>query len=91
MDNLILDANKLREIATKIRIYCVFQKETIDEYLSKVSNMSSEWSDDETMGKLLEHIYALRNQVIGVMEEIINTYPKYFEERAKVIDSRPTM
>ena len=91
MDILQLDPEALREVARSIKEYCAIQKDLIDGYLSQVSSLSGEWSDDETMGKLIEHISMLSNRVNSLMEQILSVYPSYFEERADYINSRPTI
>lgn len=91
MDILELDYQVLEDTAAIIVGYCNEQKSIMSEYMRKVSSLSSEWTDDQTLGPLLEEICRMKNSVTDVMNEIMATYPKYFREKAEQIRNRPKM
>ena len=90
MSVLDLDPNVLEKTATIIEDYCRRQQSIMDDYLNKTSSLSYEWTDDKTLGTLLEEIKLLRNRVVDVMNEIRNIYPRFFIEKADEIRHRPT-
>ena len=89
MDVLDLDPAVLEATATIIEGYCAKQQSIMDEYLSKTSALSSEWTDDQTLGTLLAEIRRLRDDVTNVMDQIKSAYPGYFRSKAEQIRSRP--
>jgi len=89
MDILDLDPEVLDATASVIEGYCNRQKSIMDEYLSNTSSLSSEWTDDKTLGPLLEEIKTLKNSVVTLMDEIKSKYPAYFRGKAEVIRNRP--
>lgn len=89
MDVLDLDPSVLDATATIVESYCNRQKSVMDDYLSSTSSLSSEWTDDQTLGTLLEEIKRMRNNVITLMDEIMATYPRYFKDKAEQIRNRP--
>ena len=91
MDILDLDPEVLDATASVIEGYCNRQKSIMDDYLSNTSALASEWTDDKTLGPLLEEIKMLKNSVVSLMDEIKTKYPAYFREKAEVIRNRPTM
>lgn len=91
MELLKLDPEVLEATATIIENYCNRQKNIMDAYLSRTSSLSSEWSDDQTFGSLISEITVLKNTVIGIMDEILSTYPRYFRGKADQIRNRPRM
>lgn len=91
MDNLSLDPEVLLSLATIVENYCQHQQEIMNDYVSNVSSLSSEWTDEKTLGTLLEEIRLLKSNVSKVMEEIRTTYPQYFRDRAEMIRNRPQM
>lgn len=90
MDELILDPNSLYAIADVICGYCARQKELLDAYYSQIMTLESEWRDDETFGSIAQEINILKNNAIIALDEINETYPKYFREKAQQILARPT-
>ncbi len=91
MDNLELDPAVLETTATVIEGYCNRQKSIMDDYLSSITSLSSEWQDDETLGPLIEEIRRMKTSVINVMDEIMAIYPNYFRNKAAQIGSRPKL
>ena len=91
MDVLDLDPAVLDSTASIVEGYCSRQKAIMDDYLREAASLSSEWTDDQTLGPLLEEIRRMRNSVTTVMDEISARYPKYFREKAEQIRQRPTM
>ncbi len=89
MDDLSLDPDVLETTASIIEGYCSRQTDIMDSYLSDTTSLSSEWSDDQTLGKLLEEIKILRGNVVNVMNEIRGAYPSFFRKKAEQIRSRP--
>jgi hypothetical protein len=89
MDVFDFDPVVLETTASIVDGYCKKQCEIMDDYMSYMSSLSSEWDDDVTMGKLLEEIRQLQNSVEGVMDEIRSTYPAFFREKAEQIRNRP--
>ncbi len=51
--------------------------------------LESEWRDDETFGSIVEELNSLKTQALDLIEEIYETYPKYFRKRAQQILERP--
>ena len=91
MDNLTLDAESLFAIADVIDGYCAKQRETINVYYAQIMALESEWRDDETFGGIAEEIRTLKNKAVAILDEIYNTYPKYFRKKAQHILERPTL
>ncbi len=91
MDILDLDPAVLETTATIIEGYCGRQKTIMAEYLSCANSLSAEWTDDQTLGPLLEEIRRMRSSVITLMDEISGTYPRYFRDKAEQIRNRPRM
>ena len=91
MDILDLNPEVLESTASIIEGYCDRQKAIMAEYLSNASSLSSEWTDDQTIGPLLEEIRQMQRAVEGVMDDILSTYPGYFRSKAEQIRSRPKM
>lgn len=91
MDNLDLKPEALESAAEIIEGYCSRQKSIMLKYLSETSALSSEWTDDETMGKLIAEIGQLTRSVEDVMDEILSIYPNYFRNKAQAIRSRPKL
>lgn len=89
MDNLDLSPEALDTTAGIIEGYCNKQKSIMQKYLSETSSLSSEWTDDQTLGKLLEEIKQIKSSVESVMEEILSAYPNYFRNKANIIRNRP--
>ena len=91
MTVLDLDPDVLDTTATIVEGYCRKQQEIMESYLRNTASLSYEWTDDKTLGTLLEEIKALRNRVAEVMNTICQIYPPYFKEKAEEIRRRPTM
>ena len=89
MDVFDLDPAVLEATASIVDGYCKRQCDIMDDYMSYISSLSSEWDDDVTMGKLLEEIRQMRHSVERVMDEIRTTYPGYFRKKAEQIRNRP--
>ena len=89
MDILNFDPEVLEGTATIIEGYCVRQKNIMDDYLRQVAALSSEWTDDQTLGTLLEEIVRMKLKVTTLMDEIRTTYPQYFKGKATQIRNRP--
>lgn len=89
MDNLQIDPDVLIATAGIIEGYCARQQEIMNEYLSNVSSLASEWTDEKTLGTLLEEIRVLKSNVTTLMDDIKTTYPAYFRAKAEAINSRP--
>ena len=83
-DELILDDKVLEEIANFIIMYCNNQQVIINDYLQKMNSLSYEWRDDETMGKVLQEVRVLTNNVERIMDLIRFKYPQYFREKAEL-------
>lgn len=90
MDALKLDPQVLEDTAAQITNYCVTQNQVMDDYLSRMSSLQNEWTDDQTIGPLLEEIRLLKSSIINLMNEIHTIYPNYFREKAEQIRRRPT-
>ena len=90
MDALKLDPQVLEDTAAQITNYCVIQNQVMDDYLSRMSSLQNEWTDDQTIGPLLEEIRLLKSSIINLMNEIHTIYPNYFREKAEQIRRRPT-
>ena len=71
MDVLDLDPAVLESTAAIVEGYCNRQKSIMDDYLSSTSSLSSDWTDDQTLGPLLEEIKRMKNNVTTLM--IIDT------------------
>lgn len=91
MDGLKLDATVLEATAQAITAYCNMQTEVMNEYLSRMSSLYSEWNDDQTIGPLIEEINRLKASVTALMDQINGQYPAYFREKAAKIGIRPKM
>ena len=91
MDNLEIDPEVLDAVASIVEGYCKKQREVIETYFRNVNAQSSEWTDDETMGKLIQEIQLLNTTVNSIMDEISSSYPKYFRDKAEQIRSRPKL
>lgn len=91
MDILDLDPAVLESTATIVEGYCHRQKSIMDDYLNSTSSLSSEWTDDQTLGPLLEEIRRMKNIVTTLMDEISATYPRYFRDKAEQIRNRPKL
>ena len=91
MDILDLNPEVLESTASIIEGYCNKQKNIMETYLSSTTALSSDWTDDQTMGPLLEEIRRMKSSVEGVMDEILSTYPNYFRGKAEQIRNRPKM
>ena len=89
MDIFDLDPTVLETTASIIEVYCVKQKEIMDDYLSNTTSLTSDWDDDKTMGMMLEEIRQMRNSVESLMDEIRATYPPFFKKKAEQIRQRP--
>lgn len=87
-DELVLDDKALDEIANFIVLYCNSQQGIINDYLQKMNSLSSEWRDDETMGKVLQEVRLLTNNIERIMDIIRFKYPRYFKERAELIRAK---
>ena len=87
-DEIILDDRALDDIANFIVAYCNTQKGIMDDYKKKMNSLSSEWRDDETIGKVLQEINTLTNSVDKIMEAIRYKYPQYFKKQAEMIRAR---
>ena len=89
MDILDINPEVLETTATIIEEFCRNQKELINVYLNETSAMSSEWTDDRTLGTLIEEIKHIKSSVEGEMDEILMIFPKYFRDKAEIIRTRP--
>ncbi len=89
MDVLDLNPEVLEAIASIVEGYCNRQKSIMSDYMSKTSFLSGEWTDDQTLGPLLEEINQMKSAVEGVMDEILSIYPNYFRGKAEQIRNRP--
>ena len=89
MDDLVLDAESLLNIADIIDGYCAKQREVVNVYHAQIMALESEWRDDETFGTMVEELNALRTQALEILDEVYETYPKYFRDRAQQIMERP--
>lgn len=87
-DELVLDDKILEDIANFIVLYCNTQQGIIEDYLQKMNSLSSEWRDDETMGKVLLEVRTLTNSIEKIMDTIRLKYPQYFRERAELIRAK---
>lgn len=88
MDDLILDAESLFNIADIIDGYCARQREVVNVYHAQILALESEWQDDETFGSLVGELNLLRAQALNLIDEIYETYPKYFRQRAQRVLER---
>ena len=88
MDGFDLVPAVLESTAAIVEGYCNRQKSIMDDYLSSTSSLSSDWTDDQTLGPLLEEIKRMRNNVTTLMDEIRATYPRYFRDKAEQIRNR---
>lgn len=89
MEILDLNPDVLESTASIIVEYCNTQKNIMAEYMGNTSALSSEWTDDQTLGPLLEEIKQMREAVEDIMDEILSIYPKYFRNKAEQIRNRP--
>jgi len=91
MDILDLDPEVLESTASIVEGYCNRQKTIMEDYLSNTMALSSDWTDDKTLGPLLEEIKNMKNSVVNIMDEIRAKYPAYFRSKAEQIRSRPKL
>ncbi|MDE6435205.1 MAG: hypothetical protein K2L07_13355 [Lachnospiraceae bacterium] len=89
MEELVLDAETLFNIADIIDGYCAKQREVVNVYHAQIMALESEWRDDETFGTMVEELNALKMQALVILDEVYETYPKYFRKRAQKILERP--
>ncbi len=89
MDILDLNPDSLDTTAAIIEGYCERQKGIMDDYLNDMVALSGEWTDDVTMGPLIEEVRRLKAAIVGTMDEIRATYPQYFRSKADHIRHRP--
>lgn len=89
MDILDLDPEVLDTTAGVVEAYCNRQSAIMNDYLSNTTALSAEWTDDQTFGSLLEEVKRLKGNVVKLMDEIRETYPPYFREKANNIRHRP--
>ena len=89
MDILDLNPEVLEATATIIEGYCGRQKMLMEAYVKNTEGLSFEWTDDQTMGLLLDEIKHLRDNVEETMDEILAFYPGYFRDKAEQIRRRP--
>lgn len=89
MDDLILDADSLFNIADIIYGYCAKQREVVNVYHAQIMALESEWRDDETFGTMVQELNSLKTQAIAILDEVYEIYPKYFRKRAQQILERP--
>ena len=89
MDILDLNPEVLESTASIIEGYCNRQKAIMADYLGNTSSLSSDWTDDQTLGPLLEEIKQMKSSVEGIMDEILSIYPNYFRGKAEQIRNRP--
>ena len=90
MDELSLSPEVLDATADIIEGYCYKQIAVMDNYLNSVSAMRSEWTDDRSIGPMLEEIRRMKSEVEQLMDEIRSRYPSYFRAKADIIRNRPT-
>ena len=89
MDQMILDPQILRTVASTIRAYCSKQEATLEEYISKINSLSDQWQDDETFSQMQAHIRQMTDQCKTSFQEVSGMYPQLFEKMAELIDRRP--
>lgn len=89
MDDLVLNAESLFNIADIIDGYCAKQREVVNVYHAQIMALEAEWRDDETFGTMVQELNALKTQAITILDEVYETYPKYFRKRAQQILERP--
>lgn len=89
-DDMILSSEVLRNLAQVITQYCYMQNEILDNFLTNMQALSSEWQDDETFSSMMEEIQLLTRQSKQYFGELYNTYPALFQKMADQIDARPT-
>lgn len=87
-DELALDDKALEQIANLVVMYCNNQQGIINEYLQRMNSLSNEWQDDETMGKVLQEVRLLSNNIEKIMDIIRFKYPQYFRKKAEEIRAR---
>lgn len=90
-DIMNLNPDVLDNIADIIEKYILMQNKIIEDYVGNMYNLQREWDDDETIGKILDEIRSIVNEISDVEDEILKTYPKYFRERAEEIRKRPKL
>lgn len=90
-DIMNLNPDVLDNIADIIEKYILMQNKIIEDYVGNMHNLQREWDDDETIGKILDEIRLIVNEILDVEDEILKTYPKYFRERAEEIRKRPKL
>lgn len=91
MDDLELSPEALETCANLIVLYCTRQKGVLNDYLNKMRTLSSEWQDEETIGKLMQEIILYKKQLDSMMDTMILKYPEYFRKKAETIRRRPTL
>ena len=91
MDDLSLDPMVLEKTAIIIERYCSLQINIIDQYSQKMAMLSNDWTDDQTLGTLLEEVNKMKLRITSLMEEICQFYPNYFNQKAEQIRNRPKL
>lgn len=89
MDNLETSPEALEGAANIIESYCRTQKSIMNTYLRNTTSMQSEWTDDQTLGPLVEEVRRLDKVVGELMDEIQSQYPKYMRKKAEMLRNRP--
>ena len=91
MDIFDLNPEVLDTTAAIIEGYCGKQREIMQDYLSNVSSLTTEWDDDKTMGGLLQEIRQMKQSVEALMDDIRSVYPDFFRRKAEQIRRRPKL
>ena len=91
MNALDINPEVLEQTAKIIESYCQNQKNIMRDYLRKISSLSSEWTDDVTLGSLIREITQLEKSVNDIMNEILESYPNFFRKKAEQIRNRPKL
>lgn len=89
MDILELNPDVLESTANIVEAYCHRQKSIMIDYLNNTYALSSEWTDDQTLGPMIQEIRQMKSAVESVMDEILSVYPNYFRSKAEQIRNRP--
>ena len=58
--------------------------------LQKMNSLSYEWSDDQTMGTVLQEVQMLANNIERIMDIICFKYPQVFRAKAAEQKARPS-
>lgn len=87
-DKMILDAEELRAVADIISRFCWEQKEILSVYYAQMMALEEDWKDDRTFGAVIEEIKTLKARATSILNQINDTYPKQFREKARIIDNR---